>query len=410
MTKGTQTDNRRLSPEEESERLRRWRLVLGKNAELPQARLEGDYAAMDGALEQLYGDDQKGFNRAGGLGRSVPRVARWLGDIRKYFPQSVVRVLQKDAFDRIGARYLLSDPDFLNSVEVDVHLVATLISLASVIPEETKSTARAVVRKLVDDVTKRIRAKTVSAVRGAISRAFRSNRPRYGELDFDRTIRLNLKNWDPDRKRLIVDRLVGYGHKRKSLFDVVLCVDQSGSMASSVVYSSIFAATLASLPSLSTRLLLFNTSVVDMTPKLGDPVDVLFGAQLGGGTDIGQALKYCRSIITRPNKTVLILISDLYEGGSPNVMLSVARELAAAGVKEICLLALDDEGAPGYDHENASMFATLGAPTFACTPDLFPEMIAAALNGRDVSSWASGAGLAPVGPGASLPDFDADEE
>ena len=410
MTKGTQTDNRRLSPEEESERLRRWRLVLGKNAELSQARLEGDYAAMDGALEQLYGGDQNGFNRAGGLGRSVPRVARWLGDIKKYFPQSVVRVVQKDAFDRIGARYLLSDPDFLNSVEVDVHLVATLISLASVIPEETRSTARAVVRKLVDDVTKRIRAKTVSAVRGAISRALRANRPRSGELDFDRTIRLNLKNWDPDRKRLIVDRLAGYGHKRRSLFDVVLCVDQSGSMASSVVYSSIFAATLASLPSLSTRLLLFNTSVVDMTPKLGDPVDVLFGAQLGGGTEIGQALKYCRSIITRPNRTVLILISDLYEGGAPNVMLSVAQELAAAGVKEICLLALDDEGAPGYDHENASMFSTLGAPTFACTPDLFPEMIAAALNGRDVSSWAAGAGLAPVGPGASLPDFDADEE
>ena len=410
MTEGTQTDRRQLAPDEENERLRRWRLVLGKSAESSETRLEGDYAAMDAALEKLYGVDPKGRKRSGGLGGSAPGVARWLGDIRKYFPQSVVKIVQKDAFDRLGARYLLADPEFLDSVEVDIHLVTTLISLSSAIPEETKSVARAVVRKLVDDVMKRIQAKTVSAVRGAISRSLRTNRPRYGELDFNRTIRLNLKNWDSDQKRLAVERLAGYGHKRKSLFDVVLCVDQSGSMASSVVYASIFAATLALLPSLSTRFVLFDTSVVDMTEKLADPVDVLFGAQLGGGTDIGEALKYCRSIITRPNKTILILISDLYEGNDPRVMLSVAQELAMAGVKQICLLALDDEGSPGYHRENASMFATLGAPTFACTPDLFPDLVAAAINGRDVSSWASGAGLAPVGPAASLPNFDADEE
>ena len=403
-------DRSRLEPNEESERLQRWRLVLGKSADSPNARLEGDYAEMDVALERLYGGDERERQRFGSLGNSAPRVARWLGDIRKYFPQSVVKVMQKDAFDRFGAKYLLADPKFLKSVEVDIHLVSTLISLSSVIPEETKSAARAVVRKLVDDVMKRIQAKTVSAVCGAISRSLRTNRPRYGELDFDRTIRLNLKNWDPERKRLAVDRLAGYGYKRRSLIDVVLCVDQSGSMAESVVYSSIFAGTLASLPSVSTRLIFFDTSVVDMTEKLADPVDVLFGAQLGGGTDIGMAMEYCRSIITRPNKTIFVLISDLYDGGDPRVMQSVAQEFAMSGVKQICLLALDDEGTPSYDQENASMFATLGAPTFACTPDLFPELIASAINGRDVSSWASGAGLAPVGPAASLPNFDADEE
>ena len=405
MTERLQTDRNQTTPDEESERLRRWRLVLGKSAESPQNRLDGDYMEMDVALEKIYGDNQKALKR-GGLGPSAPRVARWLGDIRKYFPQSVVKVVQKDAFDRLGPRYLLSDPELLESLEVDVHLVATLISLSSVIPEETKSAARAVVRKLVDDVEKRIQAKTVSAVRGAISRATRSNRPRYGELDFDRTILLNLKNWDPDRKRLIVDRLAGFGHKRKSLFDVVLCVDQSGSMASSVVYSSIFAATLAGVPALSTRLVFFDSDVVDMSEKLADPVDVLFGAQLGGGTEIGNALSYCQSIITRPTKTILILISDLYDGGDPNFMFSVARNLMSSGVKTICLLALDDDGKPSYDEENASVFATLGAPTFACTPDFFPEMIASAINGRDVFSWASGAGFAPVGPASTLPDFN----
>ena len=303
--------------------------------------------------------------------------------------------MQKDAFDRLGLGYMLGEPELLESVEVDVHLVATLISLKNFIPEKTKATARMIVQKLVDDVMKRVSAKTVSAITGAISRANRTNRPRYNELDFDRTIRLNLKNWNADQKKLVVDRLAGYGHKRRSLYDVVLCVDQSGSMASSVVYSSIFAATLAKLPALSTRLVLFDTKVVDMSEMLSDPVDLLFGAQLGGGTDIGQALTYCRSIITRPDKTILILISDLYEGGKPNVMLSTAREIIRAGVKTICLLALDDNGAPAYDQRFAAAFANMGAPTFACTPDLFPELISAAINGRDVGSWANEKGLAP---------------
>lgn len=380
----------------ETERLQRWRLVLGKSANQIVDGLDGEYAKLDAVLESLYYGDSQNRDRRGGLGSSSPRVARWLGDIRNYFPKSVVQVMQKDAFDRLGLGFMLGEPELLESLEVDVNLVATLISLKQFIPEKTKSTARSIVRKLVDDVMKRVQAKTVSAVTGAISRATRTNKPRLSELDFDRTIRLNLRNWNPDHKKLVVDRLSGYGRKRRSLYDVVLCVDQSGSMASSVVYSSIFAATLAQLPALSTKLVLFDTRVVDMSEKLSDPVDLLFGTQLGGGTDIGQALQYCRSIITRPDKTIFILITDLYEGGKPEIMLSTAHEIIRAGTKTICLLALDDDGAPAYEKRYASIFANMGAPTFACTPDLFPDLISAAINGRDVGAWANEKGLAPA--------------
>ena len=392
MTNPNEDDDAREQTEEE--RLRRWRLVLGQEAEDAVGGLKGEYAKFDEILEQLYfGDGARnargGRSSQGGLGGSAPRVARWLGDVRKYFPKSVVQIIQRDAMERLGLNQMLCEPEMLEQLEVDAHLVATLISLSRVIPDKTKETARSVVRKLVDDVMKRLQAKTVAAVRGALDRSARTSRPKSGELDVHRTIRLNLNNWQPKQRKLIVDKLSGFGRKRRSLYDVCLCVDQSGSMGESVVYSSIFAAVLAQLPALSTRLVLFDTSVVDMTDALGDPVDLLFGAQLGGGTDIGRALQYCQSKIERPSRTVFALVSDLDEGADPRVMLSRMNQLTRSGVKTICLLALNDSGAPYFNRRNAAACAALGIPTFACTPDLFPDLIAAALNGNDVDSWAS---------------------
>jgi Mg-chelatase subunit ChlD len=272
-------------------------------------------------------------------------------------------------------------------VEPDIHLVATLISLGRVIPNKTKATARLVVKKLVDDLMRKLATKTVQAVKGSLNRATRTNRPKHNELNFDRTIRANLKNWQPERRSLIVDRLIGYGRKRSSLRDIVLCVDQSGSMASSVIYSSIFAAVLASINAVSTKMVVFDTSIVDLTELLADPVDVLFGTQLGGGTDINHAIAYFQQLITRPAETIFVLITDLCEGGNCNEMISRAAMLVQSGVSVICLLALSDEGAPCYDEQNAAHFAELGIPTFACTPDLFPDLMAAAINKQDISLW-----------------------
>lgn len=373
----------------------RWRLILGQEAaSLCPGGLSGESGAMDAALEALYRDQSPADGkRRAGLGASAPNVARWLGDIRTYFPAGVVRVMQKDALERLNLQQMLLEPEMLAAAEPDVHLVATLLSLSHVIPSRTKETARLVVRKVVEDIERRLAEPLRQAVRGALARSIRNRRPRLREIDWNRTIKANLKNYQPDRRTIVADTLIGHGRKRSSVKDVILCVDQSGSMAASVVYSSIFGAVLASLPALSTRMVLFDTAVVDLTDELGDPVDLLFGAQLGGGTDIHKALIYCTGLIRRPPDTTMVLITDLYEGGDSAGMLRRAAGLVAAGVNLICLLALSDSGAPSYDHRHAAKLAAMGVPVFAATPDHFADLMAAALNRQDLHLWAEQRGL-----------------
>ncbi|NEQ48482.1 MAG: VWA domain-containing protein [Leptolyngbya sp. SIOISBB] len=383
-----------------TKRLRRWRLILGggeadsicsAGGELAGGLLGTDGLAMDKALAALYGDGQpdKNQDRSGGLGKSAPNVARWLGDIREYFPSSVVRVMQQDALERLNLHQMLLEPEMLAVVEADVHLVANLMSLNRVIPERTKETARLVVRKVVDELLRKLQNPMQQAVVGSLNRSQRNSRPRHNEIDWHRTIRANLRHYQPDYQTIIPERLIGYGRKRSALKDIILCVDQSGSMAASVVYASIFAAVLASIPAVSTRLVVFDTAVVDLTDLLQDPVDVLFGTQLGGGTDIHQALSYCQKQVRQPQETILILISDLYEGGDRDAMLKRLASLTASGVQMVTLLALNDDGAPSFDHHNAAAFASLGSPAFACTPDQFPSLMAAAINRSDIAQWAA---------------------
>jgi Mg-chelatase subunit ChlD len=372
------------------ERLRRWRLVLGEPAAAGLPGLDAADQKLDRVLAALYDAGQdSGTERTAGLGASAPNVARWLGDIRTYFPTSVVRVMQQDAMDRLGLKRLLLEPELLSEVEPDIHLVATLVSLSSVIPARTRETARMVVQKVVEDIERRLAEPLRQAVTGALSRALRNPRPRFREIDWHRTIRANLKHYQPDHRTVVPERLVGHGRKRQRLKDVIIAIDESGSMAESVVYSSILGAVMASLPAISTRLIVFDTAVVDLTDQLGDPVDLLFGVRLGGGTDIGRALEYASSLITRPADTVLVLISDLYEGGLRDKLLAHAANLVAAGVRFVALLALSDSGRPAYDHQLAAALVELGVASFACTPDLFPELMSAALVGRDLQQWAA---------------------
>ena len=369
---------------DETERLRRWRLALGSDAAGGTGvDLQGADASIDGVLEELYGE------RSADLGGSSPRIARWLGDIRTYFPTSAVRVMQQDALQRLNLTQMLMQPELLETVEADVHLVATLLSLNRVMPAKTKETARQVVRKVVEELERKLANPLMQAVRGSLNRATRSSRPRAAEIDWDHTIRANLKNYLPERGTIIPERLIGYGHKRSSLRDVVLCVDQSGSMASSVVYSGVFGAVLASLRAITTRMVVFDTAVADLTDELHDPVDLLFGTQLGGGTDINRALTYCQQIVTRPSQTIFVLITDLYEGGNAREMIQRAAQLVGSGVQMICLLALSDKGSPSYDASNAAALAALGGPSFACTPDLVPDLMAAAIARRDLTLWAA---------------------
>lgn len=369
----------------EEEYLKRWRLILGGNeADGTGITLTQEEQRIDQSLEAVYNSD-----RRGGLGSSAPKVSRWLGDIREFFPQTVVQVIQRDAIKRLNITSLLTEKEMLETVVPDVHLVATLMSLSRVIPEKNKEMARQVVRKVVDELLRKLSAPTQQAVTGALNRSARRRNPRYNEIDWKTTITKNLKNYQPEYKTIIPEVRIGYGRKRKAMKDIILCLDQSGSMGTSVIYSGIFGSVLASIPAVSTRMVVFDTAVVDLTDDLQDPVDLLFGVQLGGGTDIARALTYCQGVITRPQDTVLVLVTDLYESGDAREMRKKFVSLVNSGVQLIVLPALNDDGAPSYDKSHAEFLANIGVPTFACTPDKFPDLMAAALSKQDIGMWIS---------------------
>ena len=390
--------------ESAQERQRRWRLVLGSASDGGTsdggatsgaagsgagAGLSDRDAAIDGALAAVYDSRPGTARRSAGLSGSAPALHRWLGDIRTYFPTPVVQVLQQDALERLGLRQLLLEPELLAAVQPDVQLVGTLLALRSAMPEQTRQTARIVVRQVVDEIERRLQAELHRAVLGALDRSARNQRPRLADVDWPATIRANLRHYQPELGTIIAERLIGYARRRRmaALQDVILLVDQSGSMASSVVYSGVMAASLASLRAVRTRLVVFDTSVVELTDQLADPVEVLFSTQLGGGTDINQAVAYGQSLVTRPSDTVMILVSDLIEGGDQTELLRRLAALTSSGVRLIVLLALSDDGSPSYSHELAAACAALGAPAFACTPDQFPELLAAAIRRDDVAGW-----------------------
>lgn len=395
----------------EAERLRRWRLALGTKepgSSGLDTLLDTDDRRMDAALATLYGevlldeppDDKPQMKDRMNVGRepSRPVAARWLGDIRAFFPKSVVQVIQKDAFERLNLKALLTEPEFLETVEADVNLLVTLASLRGIMPAEAKEAARMVVAKVVDQLMRRLEHKVQDAVRGARNRAKRTRRPRLNDIDWAKTIAANLRHYQPQHRTIVPETLVGFGRKKRisELDEVILCVDQSGSMATSVVYASIFSAILASIPTLSTKLVIYDTEVVDLTADLADPVEVVFGIQLGGGNDTPKALAYCEKLIRHPTRTHFILISDLFEGALSNDMLARLQAMVHAGVRLIVLLALSDDGRAGFDIDNARAISAMGAPVFACTPDQFPDLMAAALKGEDLHAWAARSDIALV--------------
>jgi len=377
--------------------LEKWRLILGGDkADGTGFSLSQEMLEIDASLSALYEFERKksfqyGEEKGkGGQGGSNPGIARWLGDIRKYFPTSVVNVMQNDALKHPDLqKKMIFEPEILEKAEADVHLIATLMELGKLIPAKTKETARRVVQKVVDELMLRLEQKTISTINGALDKSSRNRHPKHNEINWSATIRKNLKHYLHEYKTIIPEEKIGYGRKsKKSLKDIILCIDQSGSMGTSVVYSGIFGAVLASLPNVKTKMVVFDTQVADLTEELKDPVDLLFGVQLGGGTDINRALAYCQQLVAKPEETILILITDLYEGGNVGEMHERVKTLASSGVQMICLLALNNEGSPAYDHRNATEFAQNGIPVFACTPDLFPELMSAAIKKVDLKQWA----------------------
>lgn len=398
------------------EQVKRWRLILGADAE-PKLQsygttsgplLDEESRLMDEALAAIYdgtsglsGMDSSGSGTAGGrksasLGASSPKLAKWLGDIRSFFPPDVVSIIQADAIERKGLTQLLFEPELLSQVKPDIQMVATLMSLKGHIPEKTKDTARQLVKAVVEEITKRLADDMRRAVTGALNRRQHSPLPSASGLDWNTTIRKNLKHYDMDRQLLIPEKVYFFDRARRGKeWTVILDIDQSGSMANSVIYASIVGSIFASMPSLDTKVIVFDTEVVDLSEQCAeDPVDMLFGVQLGGGTDINKSVAYCEQFISEPKKTIFILVSDLYEGGNRSELLRRMAELQQAGVKAVCLLALSDQGIPSYDDAVAKKLASFGIPCFGCSPDRLPELIEGALKGLDLNEMANRIGEA----------------
>jgi uncharacterized protein with von Willebrand factor type A (vWA) domain len=366
----------------------RWRLILGESGAQEDEEGEeqapplpgGEAEAMDAALSVLYDSPGDG----GRWDERSLQVHRWLGDIRKYFPTPVVQLMQRDALERLGLTRMLLEPELLEMVVPNVHLVQALISLSQALPDESRESARALVRRYAEELLQRLRSPMVQTVRGSLYKLSQTRRPKGREIDWPRTIQANLKHYQPRWKTVIPERMFGHRRSARQLRHLFLLLDQSGSMGCSVVHAGILGSVLASLPALDTRLVVFDTEVVDLSHLLYDPVELLFATRLGGGTQIGQALAYARQSMEQPGRSILVLLSDLMEGGPSDELLAQAQALSQSGVQVIVLLSLDDEGAPAYDRQTAARLAALGIPAFACTPDRFPELMAAALENRDL--------------------------
>lgn len=379
------------------EKQQRWRMILGGDASNPVCNtpLDEKYSIMDEALAAIYDNtngEQQGKDASGrsaGLGKSAPRLAKWLTDIRTFFPQDIVSVIQSDAIERKGLTKLLLEPETLKNVKPDISMVGTLMALKGQIPEKSKDTARQLVQSVVDEIMKRMEQDLRRAVTGALNKKAHSPISNFSATDWKRTIHKNLKNYESETKRLIPEKFYFFERcKRQKAWTVILDIDQSGSMCDSIVYSSVMGAIFASMPALETHVVAFDTEVVDLTELCRqDPVDMLFGVQLGGGTDINKSVSYCQELITDPRKTLFILISDLYEGGVRAGLLRRLSQMHEDGVKVITLLALTDRGKPEYDINLGREISKLGVPCFACTPDKLPELVEAALKGLDLKRF-----------------------
>ncbi|MCI9531387.1 MAG: VWA domain-containing protein [Lachnospiraceae bacterium] len=391
----------RTPNKDEIERIKRWRLILGSESKErfeAMNRQEGlslteEQVLMDQALAAIYNRSESGgfgSGKGAGNGPSNPQVSRWLGDVRTLFDKDLVTVIQSDAIERCGLRQMLFEPELLEKVEPDIQLASQILMLKDQIPQRSKESVRAFIGKIVEEINKLLEADIRRAVTSAINRRVHSPIPSAAALDFPLTIQRNLKNYNPELKTIVPEHFYFFDRTTTApskQWTVILDVDQSGSMGESVIYASVMSCILASMAAVRTHVVAFDTKVVDLTEKCEDPVDLLFGFQLGGGTDISQSVAYCQKFVENPAKTLFFLITDLEEGGNRASLLRRLKELKESGVTVTCLLAIADGGKPYYDAQMAERVAGLSVPCFACNPKMLPTLLERALKGQDLESF-----------------------
>ena len=383
-----------------NDRLRRWRLILGSEA---QKRMEGmgdgpdlsqEDLMMDTALDAIYNRDMKfGFGGGAGKGASSPQISRWLGDVRTLFDKDIVKIIQSDAMERCGLKQLIFEPELLENIEPDMHMASMILTLKDQIPKQSKENAREFIRKIVEQINALLETDLKRAVTASINRKLHSPIPSASALDFQTTIRKGIKDYNTKLKKIIPQKYYFFERSATTAankYTVILDIDQSGSMGESVIYSSIMSCILASMSAIKTKVVAFDTNIVDLSEKCEDPIDLLFGFTLGGGTDIEKSIKYCTKYIENPKKTIFFLISDLEEGANRAGLLRRLTQMKEDGVIVICLLAISDSGKPYYDANMAQRIANNGIPCFAAAPQMLPRLLEKAMKNEDMSEFTTG--------------------
>ena len=385
---------------EDKDRIRRWRLILGEESQKQFEDMGGfekkllslEQVLMDQALAAIYNRERSFSGGQGaGKGASRPHISRWLGDVRNLFDKELVKIIQTDAMERCGLKQLIFEPEILEQVEPDISLASTILILKDQVPKQSKDSVREFMKKIVEEINKLLADDIRRAVTSAVNKKQHSPIPSAAALDFSTTIRRGIKNYNKELKKIVPEHYYFFDRSTQTAankFTVILDIDQSGSMGESVIYSSIMSCILASMSALKTRIVAFDTEVVDLTEKMEDPVDLLFGFQLGGGTDINKSIAYCSRYIENPKKTLFFLVSDLMEGGNRAGMLRRLQEMKESQVTVVCLLAIADGGKPYYDAQMAGRISALGIPCFACNPQKLPQLLERALKGQELTEFA----------------------
>lgn len=360
------------------EQLNKWRLMLGRYADgqISFGEDSQTFQDMDNVLDYLYsreyGEDEgvrDPKELMGGSGQSQLTVSKWINEVNRLFPKETIEVLEKEALDRYGMTELLTDESVLEKLEPNQELLKLIIQLKGLMNPKVLQAAKEIVRRVVEELRKKFEQEIRQSLTGRIDKNHENPIATARNLDVKTTILRNLKNYDKEKQRLVLEKVYFFSRVKHSVtWDVVICVDESGSMLDSVIHSSVMAGIFASLPMLETKLVIFDTNVVDLSESVDDAVETLMSVQLGGGTDIGKAMRYCETLVKNPERTIFVLVTDLYEGGRPQEMFACARGLVEAGVKVMILTALDKEANPNYNRSAAAKMASLGAHVGAMTP------------------------------------------
>lgn len=360
--------------------LQRWRLVLGKYADNRLQNLnvqEGAanaYGRMDRALEYLYGREYKGRGLReglthGSLGPSQLTLVNWLTEVRELFPIETVEIIEKHALDRYGLTELVTDPQTLEHLEPNQELLRALLTLRSHLKGEVLHIARRIVRQVVEEIRRKLETEVRQALSGRLNRFHHTPMANTKNFDPLGTMRRNLKHYDVERGQLVIEQLLFFERNTRRLpWDIILCIDQSGSMVNSVIHSAVMAGILAGLPAFRVKLVVFDINIIDLSSEVSDPVEMLMRVQLGGGTNIAQAVRYCSQLIENPQRTVLVLVTDFCEGAPPGELVRAVKQLAEARVKLLGLAALDGNATPVYDRQMAEQLASCGMEIAALTP------------------------------------------